>query len=211
VAGVVLAAGSGRRYGRPKALVDNGSGPWVWRALDVVRGCEPRVVVVGAAADQVAALLPPGVVAVRNADHATGMGSSLRVGLQALVGRASVDAAVIMLVDLPGVGPEVIDRVCRAAGAAPVARGALVRAAFAGVPGHPVLLGREHWPGVIAVAVGDRGARDYLSAHPAVLVECGDIGSGVDVDTPEQGRAQGRADYDANAQRVSAPDVPPTR
>ena len=111
MAAVVLAAGSGRRYGRPKALVDSGSGPWVLRALDVVRQCDPRVVVVGAAAEQVAALLPADAVAVRNPEHATGMGSSLRVGLQALVGRESVDAAVIMLVDLPGVGPAVIDRV----------------------------------------------------------------------------------------------------
>ena len=186
MAGVVLAAGAGSRYGRPKALVDNGSGPWVVRALGTMRGCEPRVVVIGAAADQVAALLPADVLTVRNADHATGMGSSLRVGLQAILGREAVDAAVIMLVDLPGVGPDVVDRVCRAAGAPAVARGAIVRAAFAGVPGHPVLFGREHWPGVIAAAVGDRGARDYLATHPALLVECGDIGSGVDVDTPDQ-------------------------
>jgi CTP:molybdopterin cytidylyltransferase MocA len=187
VAGLVLAAGSGRRYGRPKALVDTGSGPWVGRALDAVRGCAPRVVVIGAAADQVAALLPPDVLVVRNPNHAQGMGSSLRVGLQALVGSDTVDAAVIMLVDLPGVGPAVIDRVCRAAGTTLIARDALVRAAFQGVPGHPVLIGRDHWPGVIELAVGDRGARDYLQAHPVVVVECGDIGSGVDVDVRDQG------------------------
>jgi CTP:molybdopterin cytidylyltransferase MocA len=187
VAAVVLAAGSGRRYGRPKALVDTGSGPWVSVALQAVRGCDPRVVVIGAAADQVAALLPPDAVVACNPDHAEGMGSSLRVGLQALAAHDSVDAAVIMLVDLPGVGPAVIDRVRAAAGPAPMARGAVVRAAFDGVPGHPVLLGREHWPGVVAAALGDRGARDYLRVHRAVVVECGDIGSGADVDTAEQG------------------------
>jgi CTP:molybdopterin cytidylyltransferase MocA len=186
VAGVVLAAGSGRRYGWPKALVDTGSGPWVRVALTAVRGCALRVVVIGAAADQVAALLPPDAVVVRNPDHAQGMGSSLRAGLMELAGHESVDAAVIMLVDLPGVGPAVIDRVCRAAGPSLTARNALVRAAFHGVPGHPVLIGRDHWPGVIQTAVGDRGARDYLVAHPVVVVECGDIGSGVDVDLPGQ-------------------------
>ena len=178
---MVLAAGSGRRYGMPKALVDTGSGPWVLAALDAVRSCAPRLVVVGAAADRVAALLPSEVITVNNPDHAQGMGSSLRAGLAAL-DPADVDAAVIMLVDLPGVGRAVVDRVCRAAGGSGPARKALARAAFDGIPGHPVLLGRDHWAGVVRTAVGDHGARDYFAAHPPALVECGDIGSGVDVD-----------------------------
>jgi len=88
-------------------------------------------------------------------------------------------------VDLPGVGAAVVDRICRAAGPSQPARNALLRAAFDGVPGHPVLIGRDHWPGVMDTAVADRGARDYLQAHPVVVVECGDIGSGVDVDVPQ--------------------------
>ena len=50
------------------------------------------------------------------------------------------------------------------------------------VPGHPVVLGRDHWEGVAASAVGDRGARDYLAAHAVDLVECGDLATGADVD-----------------------------
>ena len=57
-----------------------------------------------------------------------------------------------------------------------------LRAAYDGVPGHPVLIGRDHWDGVVASAVGDRGARDYLAAHGVALVECGDLATGVDVD-----------------------------
>ena len=63
-------------------------------------------------------------------------------------------------------------------------RSALLRAAYDGQPGHPVVLGRDHWAGVSAVADGDRGARDYLSAQAVRLVECADIGSGMDVDHP---------------------------
>ena len=59
----------------------------------------------------------------------------------------------------------------------------LARAAYDGVPGHPVLLGRDHWAGVAAAATGDRGARDYLAAADVVLVECGDLASGRDVDS----------------------------
>ena len=165
--------------------MDSGSGPWVLRALDTLAGCAARVVVVGAAADRVVELLPPDVLVARNPSYADGMGSSLRVGLQALGALSTVDAAVVMLVDLPGVGSTVVDRVCGAAGPPLLARKALTRATFQGRPGHPVLIGRDHFAGVIDTATGDRGARDYLSTHPVMGVECGDIGTGEDVDIPE--------------------------
>lgn len=173
----------------PKALADSGSGPWVRLALDALQDCAPRVVVVGAARDDVLALLPDEVLAIDNPDHDAGMGSSLQVGLKALLDPETVDpppdAVIVMLVDLPGVSREVIRRVCAVAGEGP-ATDVLARAAFDGVPGHPVLLGRRHWPGVIASATGDSGARHYLAQHQPILVECGDIGSGIDVDTPGQ-------------------------
>ena len=61
----------------------------------------------------------------------------------------------------------------------------LARAAYAGVPGHPVLIGADHWAGVAASARGDSGARQYLSTHAVDLVECGDLASGEDRDTRE--------------------------
>ncbi len=60
----------------------------------------------------------------------------------------------------------------------------LARAAYEGRPGHPVLIGRDHWAGAREAAVGDRGARDYFETHPPVLIECGDLATGRDVDTP---------------------------
>ena len=61
----------------------------------------------------------------------------------------------------------------------------LARATYDSEPGHPVLIGRDHWAGVLEVARGDRGARDYLRDHEVTLLECGDIGSGSDIDTPQ--------------------------
>jgi molybdenum cofactor cytidylyltransferase/nicotine blue oxidoreductase len=112
------------------------------------------------------------------------MGASLRAGLAA-VAAGSPDAAgvLVMLVDTPDVGPDVVRRLT--AHAAPHA---LARAAFEGRPGHPVLLGRDHLAGVVRVAGGDRGARDYLAANDVHLVECGDIGTGIDIDTAEAWR-----------------------
>ena len=185
-AGVLLAAGAGRRMGRPKALVGLHGRLLVESAAAVLRdgGCAPVVVVLGASADLVrSAASLPGCVLVDNPDWETGMGSSLRAGLDALADK-DVSAAVVLPVDVPGVTAGAVRRVTSAAGpdAGP---DVLARASFGGVPGHPVLLGREHWAGAYASATGDAGARDYLRRHRVELVECGDIATGTDVDTPD--------------------------
>lgn len=182
-AGLLLAAGAGRRMGGPKALVLLDGRALVLRAVDVLRaaGCAPVVVVVGAAADEVRALLPADVEAVEAEGWADGMGASLRAGLAAL--GADVDAAIVHLVDLPGVTAAAVARLS----AAGTSRATLARAAYGGRPGHPVLLGRDHWPAVCESATGDAGARGYLAGNPdVVLVECGDVAEPDDVDTPEQ-------------------------
>ncbi|NIJ13206.1 nicotine blue oxidoreductase [Saccharomonospora amisosensis] len=182
-AGLLLAAGEGRRFGRPKALVRFGGEPLVSRAARILAdgGCDPVVVVLGARAEQARPLVPDGALVVEAVGWEEGMGASLRAGLDALAGLAPApDAALIHLVDLPGVGADVIARL--GACAAP---DVVARAAYGGVPGHPVLLGRRWWSAVAATAEGDRGARRWLAGRDDVrLVECGDIGAGTDVDTP---------------------------
>lgn len=183
-AGMLLAAGEGRRMGRPKGLVREPDGtPWVARGADLLltAGCSPVLVVVGAQADDVAALVPPPASPVLAAGWHEGMGASLRTGLGALQSTCppSCVAVLVSLVDTPDVTPEVLGRLLRVA-----SHEVLARAAYGGVPGHPVLLGRRHWEGVVATAAGDEGARGYLSGHNVQLIECGDVGSGRDVDEP---------------------------
>jgi CTP:molybdopterin cytidylyltransferase MocA len=182
VAGLLLAAGAGTRMGRPKALlVDEDCTSWLARAVEVLGhgGCDSVTVVLGAAAEEARPLLPDDVTVVVADDWAEGMSASLRAGLESLED-SDADAALVSLVDLPDVGPQVVHRVL-AAGAD---RAALVRTTYDGRPGHPVLLGRDHWVGVRAAAVGDRGARDYLANHALVEVECGDLATGRDIDEP---------------------------
>jgi CTP:molybdopterin cytidylyltransferase MocA len=180
--GLLLAAGAGSRMGRPKALVDGWLEHGVTTLLD--GGCDAVTVVLGAAVDDALALLPVGPVDhVVAEDWAEGMSASLRVGLAALADR-DVEAAVVLLVDLPDVGAPVVGRLLAAGSPAGSPSSALARAAYDGRPGHPVLLGRDHWDGVLATARGDEGARAYLAAHEVALVECGDLATGQDVDRP---------------------------
>ena len=195
VAGLLLAAGAGRRMGTPKALLrDERDVPYVDRALGRLLdgGCDLVTVGLGAAADEVRAILDedgwcvdPAVDVVVAEDWAEGMGASLRAGLSALAaGRDDVTAALVSLVDLPDVDEAVVARVL----AADDRSDSLARASYDGVPGHPVLLGRDHWAGVVETATGDRGARDYLRDRDVLTVECGDLATGRDVDTPGEFR-----------------------
>lgn len=177
--GLLLAAGAGERFGGPKALARDPDGTsWLLRSVQALRPCAEIVVVLGAEAEQAAALLPMSVARVRSDDWAEGMGASLRAGLSALAGTAH-EAVLVSLVDLPDVDAAVVARLV----AASTGPGVLARAAYGGVPGHPVLIGRDHWAGVVETATGDRGARDYLAAHEVALVECGDLATGADVDS----------------------------
>ena len=185
--GLLLAAGAGTRMGRPKALVASADGtPWLHTTLARLQegGCRRVTVVLGPSAEEAAVLLARAPVTHQDVhvvvapDWAEGMGASLRAGLAATDTRA--DAVLVTLVDLPDVTAEVVRRVVAAA----TGPGVLARATYDATPGHPVLIGRDHWDGVRATASGDKGARDYLAAHDVIAVECGDLATGRDVDTP---------------------------
>ncbi|MER6746041.1 nucleotidyltransferase family protein [Streptomyces fungicidicus] len=184
ITGLLLAAGGGRRLGgRPKALLGHRGRPLVEHAVAVLRagGCTRVHVVLGAAADEVRARAAlPGCVLVDNPAWEQGMGTSLRAGLGSLAGTGA-RAALVALVDQPGIGAEAVARVLGAYRSP----ASLVSAAYDGVRGHPVLFGSAHWAGIAATATGDRGARAYLREHAEelVLVECGDVAEAYDIDT----------------------------
>ena len=183
VAGVLLAAGEGARFGRPKALVELNGQTLAERGVNLLRagGAHPILVVTGAAPVEL-----DGTYSVYNPAWRTGMGSSLRAALQALSADAGpgrhVGAVIVALADQPLVGAEAVARLIAA-----YRDGASVAvAAYDGQARNPVLLAREHWAEVIATATGDQGARTFLRTRPdlVTLVECGDTGRPDDIDTP---------------------------
>ena len=182
VCGLVLAAGAGTRFGGPKALAREPDGtPWIALAVGMLRdaGCDPVLVALGASADEAEPLVPAGAQVVIVPDWSDGLSASLRAGLGAASALSSA-AVLVTPVDTPGATADAAARVIDRSGV-PLSA-VLARALYAGRPGHPVLIGRDHWTALAGTLTGDSGAGAYLSAHGALAVECGDLWSGADVD-----------------------------
>lgn len=180
----MLAAGAGTRFGGPKALIAFEGKLLVERAVELLAtaGCADVVVVLGAQAAKVSSRATlDGARVVVNENWDAGMSTSLRAGLEACEG---AHAAVVVLVDQPGVTADVVRRLVAAwlSGERPV-----VVATYGGALRNPVLFGAGVWPEVIASLHGDAGARDWLRAHSALVerVEVGDLGDAFDIDTPD--------------------------
>lgn len=184
VGAVILAAGRGSRFGgaRPKPLARLGRRTLLGHAVAAATagGLRPVVVVVGYRAEEVAAAAGTLAEVVVNPDWEEGMSTSLRAALAALLPNQSVGAAAVALADQPRIGAEAYRRLV----AAHQEGAALALATYEGRPGHPVLIGRDHWAEAMRLS-GDEGARSLLAAHPVVEVPCDGTGDAVDVDTAE--------------------------
>jgi molybdenum cofactor cytidylyltransferase len=178
IGGLILAAGEGRRFGATKQLAELRGRPLLEYALEAMTGVTPRVVVLGHAAEEIVAGVDlHGAEPVICADWAAGQSASLRAGLAALEG---CDAVVVVLGDMPGVTPQAVAAVVRAAGAEDA-----VRATYDGRPGHPVLLRRPLLERAGELE-GDIGFRDLLERATVREVEIGELADPADIDTREE-------------------------
>jgi molybdenum cofactor cytidylyltransferase len=191
IAGVLLAAGMGRRFDpsgvRLKLLQPTPTGPHAGlpiaaAALRNLRAAIDDVIAVVRPADGEAQrrlhqlLAAEGAQLVTCAQAAAGMGASIACGVRA---RAGAAGWIIALADMPAVAPRTIAAVGEAlrtgqAAAAPV---------HAGRRGHPVGFGRACRDELLALD-GDAGARSVLAAHQPLLLAVDDPGCLLDIDTP---------------------------
>ena len=179
VAGLVLAAGGGTRFGAsPKQLADFHGRPlleWAVRAQCDVAELSRVVVVLGSHFSEVRARVDFGRAETVVCDEwESGQAWSLRRGVGFLSSAGDVSKVIVTLGDAPLVTPEVIRMF---AGQPPRAR-----AVYGGRPGHPVVLGPEEITALTSLT-GDEGARGLLRGGSQV--EVGHLCSGRDVDTPE--------------------------
>lgn len=192
ISGVVLAAGTSSRLGRPKQLLDLAGRPLVRHVVDAALAStlDEVVIVVGHAAEAVRAVLPSHdrLRTAENRSHTGGQSTSLIAGLRAV--HPVTEAIVVLLGDQATVRASAIDAVVDRFRRG---RRTIVQASYSGTPGHPTLLARELWPEVEALT-GDEGARSIVRRHRAerALVEMGGP-TLADVDTEEDYRALLRA------------------
>jgi CTP:molybdopterin cytidylyltransferase MocA len=184
IAAVVLAAGSGSRFGASaKQLAELDGKPLLEHALRAVEGVaaiDRIVVVLGARAEEIRAGVDFGAAEVIVCeDWADGQAASLRRGIEAV---ADADAAVITLGDMPRITPQVIARFVDLA--AEHGAQTRARAVYDGMPGHPVALGRDYFAQLLQLQ-GDAGARQVMKSIGVHRIECGQLCDATDVDTPE--------------------------
>jgi CTP:molybdopterin cytidylyltransferase MocA len=182
VGGIILAAGSSSRMpGSQKLLLDIDGVPMVRHVLEAASegGCHQTVVVY--AEDDVQRAVDGRAETVFNPKSATGMASSLRVGLKAL--RLEIEGAMVLLGDQPLVGSRTVATLLRAwrrEGSRPAV--AVSQGEDDWAP--PVILSREMWPQVLALK-GDAGARQVLHGRPELLDIVPAPGRSDDIDTPD--------------------------
>ena len=178
VGGLVLAAGEGSRFGGVKQLAPLHGRPLLEHALAAVAALEPRVVVLGHAAQEILATINlQGARPVICEEWAEGQSASLRAGVAAL---GAVDAAVVVLGDQPRITPAAVAAIVEAAPGT-----SAVRASYGGTPGHPVLLGRALLDRAGELH-GDVGFREILDRAEVRDVEVGALADPADVDTREE-------------------------
>ena len=178
-AAIILAAGASTRLGEPKQLVMLGGERLLERAIRIARqaGCEPVVVVLGAAAETILAVCNLDEAAiVINADWEEGMAASISCGVAAVDGE--VDGAVIMACDQPAVTSAHLQSLMSAQEVT-----ASLYADRRGIPAYFLAASFED----LMDLQGDSGARDLLKSVRTVQLQGGEL----DVDTPaEMKRAQ---------------------
>ena len=180
ISGIVLAAGTGSRFGGTKQLAPVDGSPLVLHAVGALRdaGVDEIVVVTGHDADAVEAALPPAVRIIRNEAYRDGQAASLAAGLHAL--DEATEGAVVLMADQPGVTAADVEALIDRFRAS---RARIVRLRYRDGPG-PALLSRE----IHAEAGhlhGDAGARVLIASHPDWVEEVAvDRPAPPDVDLP---------------------------
>lgn len=180
----VLAAGASRRLGTPKQLARYRGRTLLAHAISTAQavGCGPVVVVLGAGADTLLGEIPshPDVRAVLNPDWASGLGSSVRVAVDAALAAVSAAPGLLLtLCDQPQVTTDLLAEIA----AAHREGHALVAASYDGVVGVPALFARAHFAELRALD-GDRGARAVLHRHASRVHAVPDAAGAWDIDTP---------------------------
>jgi len=182
ISGLVLGAGASQRFGQPKQLLPYRGTTmlgWVVDQAQRATGLDEVVVVLGRAAEEVRERVDFGAArVVENPVFGEGCSSSYRAGIGALDSKSA--AIMIILGDLPGITPEIINRLAEAWQDAPIAL-----CSYEGRKGHPMIFARSMFAQLVDLH-GDKAAWKLVDANAARVQEVNfSLPYPDDINTPE--------------------------
>jgi molybdenum cofactor cytidylyltransferase len=184
IATIILAAGEARRMGQPKQLMQIQGQSLVKRAVSTAQSVSDEVVVVTGAYQElvrkeVASL---GVTTVHNSEWSSGMGSSIRTGIQKVMSFSSVPSGVIiMLCDQPLVNQQLLQQLIKVH---QETSKPLVASTYGDVLGVPALFAESLFPELLKLQ-GKIGAQKIIALYAAEAASVDFPEGADDVDTPE--------------------------
>ncbi len=168
VAGIVLAAGASKRFGRPKQLLEWRGKPFVWHVVQkgIQAGLHPIVVVTGAHHEMVEeAVSDLSVVRVHNPDWERGLSTSVKSGLARVADQ--IGAAVFLMSDVPQVPRRLIEKLILAHR---TKNGFIFSASCQGRFINPVLFDQNCFEDLLRLE-GDRGGKVLFEKYPVEALE----------------------------------------
>jgi molybdenum cofactor cytidylyltransferase len=189
IGGIILGAGSSRRFGDDKRrAVLPGGDMVIVRTINNVAAAVDSVLVVLRSTDQAFAELLQSQINLTNVnyylapDSAKGMAHSLGNAISQVKGW---DGAMVFLADMPFLQQETISQLQQAF-TANVLSEPIVVPLFDGTPGHPVTFHSAYFNEIVELT-GDKGAKPVINAHldSVFRVTVDDAGVLKDIDTPE--------------------------
>jgi molybdenum cofactor cytidylyltransferase len=181
-AALVLAAGTGSRFGGQKLLASLDGTPIIQFSLDLAHAARlgPVAVVLGHDAPAFERAIGwRDEIRIVNSRPEAGISTSVRLGLESLA-RTDASRALVLLGDQPRLSLAQVQVVL---GAAVDESRPIVVPRYNGVPGNPVLLERAAWA-LAERLQGDSGMAQLFAANPDLLRYVDVPGANPDIDTP---------------------------
>ncbi len=179
---VILAAGGSLRLGRPKQLMQFRGKTLVRRIVDFAReaGCDPVAVVVGSDKEKIVAeLRDSGAMIVENEHWRTGIGSSIRAGVQHLIDNEPLAAIVLLVCDQPFVDAELIKQLLAHRA---MSRKAIAASRYGDTVGVPALFDRSCFSELLAID-DEAGAKKIILQNRERVTEFAFPPGKIDIDT----------------------------
>jgi molybdenum cofactor cytidylyltransferase len=180
---VILAAGGSSRFGQPKQLLIFRGETLLRRAvrLAMEARCAPVLIVVGGSGNTIRdSLRETSAVIVDNPEWERGLGTSIRCGLEHLIGSSpATDAVILLACDQPWVEPATLTALLAAQ---EKTKKPMVASSYAGTLGVPALFDRSCFGDLLALP-DDSGAKSLIASRPSDVAAIVFEEGAIDIDT----------------------------